>query len=232
VGDPAPDEVDPGDVLAGLLRDVTRSLVARRDGKEPVASCKPQSLLRNLPNEIISSKVGSAILRPMTIGANRKGATSRGLGGPKMFTMPPASRKGRRFEEPGARRERFIGTHLVDGLLEEGHRVRGSTTGAPTACRANPKGAEYVRGELGDLGLVREALEDIEVVFHFVNTTIPKTSNDDPVYDVSSNLVGTLRFLESCVQAGVRKVVFASSGGRSTVSRQRCPSPRATPRSP
>jgi UDP-glucose 4-epimerase len=125
----------------------------------------------------------------------------------------------------------FIGTHLVDVLLEDGHRVR-IYDRSLNGFRANPKGAEYVRGELDDLGLVREALEDIEVVFHFVSTTIPKTSNDDPVYDVSSNLVGTLRFLESCVQAGVRKVVFASSGGRSTVSRQRCPSPRATPRSP
>ena len=106
----------------------------------------------------------------------------------------------------------FIGTHLVDVLLEDGHRVR-IYDRSLNGFRANPKGAEYVRGELDDLGLVREALEDIEVVFHFVNTTIPKTSNDDPVYDVSSNLVGTLRVLESCVQAGVRKVVFASSGG-------------------
>jgi UDP-glucose 4-epimerase len=94
--------------------------------------------------------------------------------------MPPASRKGRRFEEPGARRERFIGTHLVDGLLEEGHRVRGSTTGAQRLAARTRRAPSTCGGELGDLGLVREALEDIEVVFHFVNTTIPKTSNDDP----------------------------------------------------
>jgi UDP-glucose 4-epimerase len=105
-----------------------------------------------------------------------------------------------------------MGTHLVDGLLGEGHRVRVYDR-SPNGFRPTPKGAEYVRGEMGDPGPIRAALEDVEVVFHFVNTTIPKTSNDDPVYDVSSNLIDTLRFLESCVEAGVRKVVFASSGG-------------------
>lgn len=105
-----------------------------------------------------------------------------------------------------------MGTHLVDGLLEDGHRVR-IYDRSPNRFRATPKGAEYVEGELGDSGLIRAAVEGMEVVFHFVNTTIPKTSNDDPIFDVRSNLMETLGFLESCVEAGVRKVVFASSGG-------------------
>lgn len=105
-----------------------------------------------------------------------------------------------------------MGSHLVDSLLEEGHPVR-IYDRSPNSFRATPKEAEYVEGELGDPGLIRAAVEGVEVVFHFVNTTIPKTSNDDPIFDVRSNLIDTLRFLESCVDAGVRKVVFASSGG-------------------
>jgi UDP-glucose 4-epimerase len=76
-----------------------------------------------------------------------------------------------------------------------------------------PEGAEFVEGELGNHGLIREAVEGVEVVYHFVSTTLPKTSNDDPIYDVRSNLVDTLQLLEACVEAGVRKVVFSSSGG-------------------
>jgi UDP-glucose 4-epimerase len=106
----------------------------------------------------------------------------------------------------------FIGTHLVDGLLDEGSSVR-IYDRSPNRFRATPQNAEYVEGELGNHGLIRAAVEDVEVVFHFVSTTIPKTSNDDPIYDVRSNLVDTLQLLESCVEAGVRKVVFASSGG-------------------
>lgn len=106
----------------------------------------------------------------------------------------------------------FIGTHLVERLLEEGNAVRIYGRN-PNRFRAVPWGAEYVEGELGNYGLLREAVEGIEVVFHLVSTTLPKTSNDDPVYDVRSNLVDTIQLLEACVEAGVRKVVFASSGG-------------------
>lgn len=106
----------------------------------------------------------------------------------------------------------FIGVHLVESLLAGGGPVRvydRSTNKFGVA----PGGAEYVQGELGNHGLIREAVEGMEVVFHLVSTTLPKTSNDDPIYDVRSNLVDALQLLEACVEAGVRKVVFASSGG-------------------
>jgi UDP-glucose 4-epimerase len=51
------------------------------------------------------------------------------------------------------------------------------------------------------------------VVFHLISTTLPQASNENPVQDAQTNLVGTLRMLEQCRRAGVRKVVFVSSGG-------------------
>ena len=106
----------------------------------------------------------------------------------------------------------FIGTHLVEHLLEKYHSVRVYGRN-PNRFRGTPKGAEFVEGELGNHGLVRESLEGMEVVFHLVSTTLPKTANDDPIFDVRSNLVDTIQLLEACVEAGVRKVVFPSSGG-------------------
>jgi UDP-glucose 4-epimerase len=70
-----------------------------------------------------------------------------------------------------------------------------------------------MEGDLGNHGLIREAVSEIDIVYHFVSTTLPKTSNDDPIYDVRSNLLDTIQLLESCVEAGVSKIVFASSGG-------------------
>ncbi len=105
-----------------------------------------------------------------------------------------------------------MGTHLMDRLLEDGHSVRIYDRN-PNRFRDLPPEAEYIEGELGNHGLIREAVEGMEVVYHFVSTTLPKTSNDDPIYDVRSNLVDTLQLLESCVDAGTRKVIFASSGG-------------------
>jgi UDP-glucose 4-epimerase len=105
-----------------------------------------------------------------------------------------------------------MGTHLVDRLLEGGHPVRIYGRG-PNRFRAVAQRAEYVEGELGNYGLIREAIEGMEVVYHLASTTLPKTSNDDPVYDVRSNLIDTIQLLEACVEVGVRRVVFASSVG-------------------
>ncbi len=106
----------------------------------------------------------------------------------------------------------FIGVHLVEGLLDRGCLVR-IYDRSTNRFRPTFRAADYVEGELGNHGLIQEAVEGMEVVYHLVSTTLPKTSNDDPIYDVRSNLIDTLQLLEACVKAGVRKVVFASSGG-------------------
>jgi UDP-glucose 4-epimerase len=125
----------------------------------------------------------------------------------------------------------FIGGHLVRRLLQKEHEVRIYDRG-PDIFRVVPREAEYVEGELGNHGLIREALEGVEVVYHFVSTTLPKTSNDDPIYDVRSNLVDTLQLLESCVTTGARKVIFASSGGTVYGSPKTIPIPEDHPTDP
>lgn len=125
----------------------------------------------------------------------------------------------------------FIGMHLVERLVEDGRAVRVYDRGL-NKFRAVPRRAEYVEGELGNHGLIREAVEGIEVVYHFISTTLPKTSNDDPIYDVRSNLVDTIQLLEACVEAKVRKVVFASSGGTVYGPPQTIPIPEDHPTDP
>jgi UDP-glucose 4-epimerase len=106
----------------------------------------------------------------------------------------------------------FIGTHLVTLLQKEGLSVRvfdryPSKYGEPSAS------VEYVTGDLGNHGVLSEIVEGVDWVFHLAYTTLPKTSNDDPVYDVRSNLVDTIQLLQECCSAGVKKFVFVSSGG-------------------
>ena len=104
----------------------------------------------------------------------------------------------------------FLGAHLCRGLLEENHSVR-----VFDRCAA-PQGAtslEWMRGDFAQCQGVALALAGCEVVYHLVSTTIPRTSNDDPAFDVHSNVVATVRMLESACKAGVRKIVFVSSGG-------------------
>lgn len=71
----------------------------------------------------------------------------------------------------------------------------------------------YVRGEIDDQQAIQRSLSGISTVFHLAYTTIPKTSNDNPAYDIQSNVVSTVNLLTECVRANVNRVVFLSSGG-------------------
>ncbi len=106
----------------------------------------------------------------------------------------------------------FIGSHLVDKLLEEGHYVRVFDKNEEHYRKALP-GVDYHLGEFGNRGLLSQALNGIDIVVHLISTTLPKTSNDDPVFDVQSNIIETLFLLEQCVLKNIKKIVFASSGG-------------------
>jgi UDP-glucose 4-epimerase len=72
---------------------------------------------------------------------------------------------------------------------------------------------ELYEGDFTNEQDVETALEDCDIIFHLISTTLPKSSNDNPVYDVESNVVGTIRMLTLALKQGVRKVIFTSSGG-------------------
>ncbi len=72
---------------------------------------------------------------------------------------------------------------------------------------------EYIIGDLGNHGALDEIVQGMDWVFHLAYTTLPKTSNDDPIYDVRSNLVDTIQLLQECCKVGIKKFVFISSGG-------------------
>ena len=104
----------------------------------------------------------------------------------------------------------FIGSHLVDGLLDAGHSVRVFDRSYEQF--REPLGdVDYRIGDFGDTAAVAAALDDIDLVFHLISTTVPSTSNKDPESDVAENLLQTLAMLRQ-LQKGTR-VVFLSSGG-------------------
>ena len=108
----------------------------------------------------------------------------------------------------------FIGSHVVDALLERGHRVRVFERPRVPQYRAcDGDTLEWMEGDFQNSARVSEAVRGMEAVVHLVSTTLPGGSNDDPEFDIQSNVIGTLRMLRFAKDAGVRKVVFISSGG-------------------
>lgn len=109
----------------------------------------------------------------------------------------------------------FIGTHLVNRLIGKGYRVRvldRIPVDMHTAWQASEH-IEYLMGDFSDHSLIDVAMKGVDFVYHLVSTTIPASSNIDPVFDVQSNLVGSLSLLDLALKAGVKKVIFVSSGG-------------------
>lgn len=106
----------------------------------------------------------------------------------------------------------FIGSHLVDTLLANGHAVRVFSRSYELYRPPLPE-VEYILGDFGNRGLVSSAVKDIDIVFNLISTTVPKTSNDDPIFDITSNVLETLHLLEACVKEKVGRIVFISSGG-------------------
>jgi UDP-glucose 4-epimerase len=106
----------------------------------------------------------------------------------------------------------FIGSHLVDALLGDGHRVRVFDR-QPDRFREPLNGVDYRFGSLADVADVAEALTGIDVVFHLVSTSVPSTSNLDPVADIEGNLVSAVQLLDQMRRLDVRRIVFLSSGG-------------------
>jgi len=114
----------------------------------------------------------------------------------------------------------FIGSHLCDRLLAEGHRVVGvddlSSGKIANLSEARGYGKEFtfynmdVRAE-GLLPLFERHRPD--VVMHIAAQSEVPASVKDPVKDASVNIMGLLNVLECGVAAGVRKVVYAASGG-------------------
>jgi len=113
----------------------------------------------------------------------------------------------------------FIGSTLVDRLLADGHSVIGvddlssgrSENLGPAERHAD---FEFAKADIvgADLiGLLADTKP--EVVFHLAAQISVRHSVDDPPFDASVNVVGTVRLAEAARRAGVRKIVHTSSGG-------------------
>lgn len=104
----------------------------------------------------------------------------------------------------------FIGSHLVDRLLADGHEVVG-VDDMSSGANARP-GVELWEMDVADPALAeRAAVRRPEVVFHLAAQVSVRVSVGDPLGDARTNVVGTASVLEAARAAGARKVVFTSS---------------------
>ena len=109
----------------------------------------------------------------------------------------------------------FIGSHTVDLLVEKSHEVAVIDDLSAGKRGRLHAGASFHQADLRDRKRVAQVLEQVrpEAIYHLAAQMDVRRSVADPPFDAEVNLVGMLNLLEEARTRGLRRVIFASSGG-------------------
>ena len=105
----------------------------------------------------------------------------------------------------------FIGSHLAAALVDAGHETRVLDDFSTGYAENVPAGARFFRGDVADAAAVAEAMDGVEVVFHFAAHRAVAQSVERPLTTDTANTHGTLTVLKCAADAGARRVVSSSS---------------------
>lgn len=127
----------------------------------------------------------------------------------------------------------FIGSHLVDRLVQEGHDVV-VVDNLSTGKRKNVnRAATFYKADIQSTRLERVFRnERPSVIMHLAAQMNVRRSVEDPMFDANVNILGTLNVIEQAARHGARKVVFASSGGAIYGEQDIFPAPESHPMRP
>ncbi len=108
----------------------------------------------------------------------------------------------------------FIASHISDAFIKEGHSVTiVDNLSQGFEKNLNPK-AKFIKADIGDKSLIELfEKEKFDVVNHHAAQMDVRKSVADPTYDANTNIIGTLNLLQHSIKTGVKKFMFASTGG-------------------
>ncbi|MGM0441542.1 MAG: NAD-dependent epimerase/dehydratase family protein [Elusimicrobiota bacterium] len=108
----------------------------------------------------------------------------------------------------------FIGSHIADGLIREGHDVVVLDNLYSGKKENVNREAEFILMDIRDKEVAQVFKEHkFDVVYHLAAQMDVRKSVEDPALDANINILGSINLLENSVATGVEKFIFASSGG-------------------
>ena len=110
----------------------------------------------------------------------------------------------------------FIGSHVVDRLVDEGYCVRvvdNLSTGRLENISGHLKRGkvDFVEGDVREASVIEKSVEDVDAVVHLAAVTSVPFSVENPSFTFDVNVMGTLNLLRSCAKRKVGKLVYVSS---------------------
>ena len=109
----------------------------------------------------------------------------------------------------------FIGSHLAERLVREGYEVKifDSFKTGTSNIDSIIDNIEIIKGDFLNKEDLSCALKNVDYVFHYISTTNPATSAKNPIFDVESNIIGSVRLFQTASENNIEKIIFPSSGG-------------------
>jgi UDP-glucose 4-epimerase len=108
----------------------------------------------------------------------------------------------------------FIGSHIVDAYIKLGHKVTvldNFSSGKKE--NINPE-ANVITADINDNNITEIfEKENFDIVSHHAAQMNVRVSVDDPKFDANTNIIGSINIFEAARRSGVKKIIFASSGG-------------------
>jgi UDP-glucose 4-epimerase len=110
----------------------------------------------------------------------------------------------------------FVGSHLTDALLARGHAVVGldNLSSGQEPFLEHARRSErftFVRGDILDVPVLRRAISGVDAVYHLAANADVRGGFASPRTDLEQNTLGTFEVLEGMREAGVKRIIFASS---------------------
>jgi UDP-glucose 4-epimerase len=109
----------------------------------------------------------------------------------------------------------FIGSHLAEALLKKDYSVRvfGDFKTGMKNIESISGRIEIIKGDFQNISDLTLAVQDVDTIFHYISTTNPASSFDNPVYDIETNVIRSVRMMEIALKNDVKQIIFPSTGG-------------------
>ena len=121
----------------------------------------------------------------------------------------------------------FIGSHLIDSLMERGYEVRCidnfSSGKMGFIENAIKKGMDLIKGDILNKDDLHKAMEGCDIIFHLAANPEVRLGTEDTYIHLQQNVLATYNILEEMRKQGIKKIAFTSS---STCLLYTSPSPR------
>lgn len=127
----------------------------------------------------------------------------------------------------------FIASNIADALVDKGHQVYildNLSTGFEK--NINPK-AKFIKSDISSPSILKLFEEEkFDLVNHHAAQIDVRKSVSDPVFDANTNILGTINLLQACIKTGVKKFMFASTGGAIYGEQEYFPADESHPTNP